>query len=567
MYQTRLPRIDLQRKPSPTPYRRASPGGDDLCPTPCRLRPRPPQGSTDGHRLLGHTYRWQKNGTDLFDGPSDGGGTIGGAATSTLVITELASADQGVYTLAASNECGTSVSDPIDVSVVSPPDIHVAWTATALHPNGALTSRAYGVGDGQETGTATYPGPEGDEEHAMLWVGSAESAIDLHDPSTIKTGAVATANGVQAGNWWEPFEIFHNGQWYLVYFPEACLWSGTAGSFQNLRVSGWEYSGCYDTDGVRQIGAVSRDDEVGNVYTRAGMWAGTSGSWISLHPGEGVSNSSGAALDGDHQYGSILTPYPGPIRKAARWSGTAASYEDMHPTGASRSWVTGAGDGQQVGTAEFGGVLKPMIWSGHRLSAIDLSGSDGQSPSVEDAAGGLQVGVRMVGTSHAVVLATNGDDWVDLHETLGPEYTMSGAEAIDVEQDGRIRIVGWARNTTLSRNEAFLWTSGGVSDISLDDDADGEGLLGAALELRLGPNPVDANTVVQLRSPQAGSVDLTVFDIAGRKCGGFVWNMTSGGDQRIPLGPILADLPGGAYFVRASMEDGTSAVVSCRVVR
>ena len=512
------------------------------------------------------TYRWQKNGTDLFDGPSDGGGTISGAASGALVITQLAGADDGAYTLTATNECGTTVSDPMAVTVVAPADMHVAWTATSLHPSGAISSRGYGVGDGQETGTVVYTATDGNEEHAVLWSGTAESMIDLHNPSTIKTGAVATAGGMQGGNWWEPFEIFQNGQWYLVYFPEACAWSGSAGSFQNLRVSGWEYSGVYDSDGVHQIGAVSRDDEVGNVYTRAGMWSGTSGSWMSLHPSSGVSNSSGAALDGDQQYGSILTPYPGPIRKAAKWSGTAASYEDMHPAGASRSWISGAGDGQQVGSAEFGGVVRAMLWSGHKLSAIDLTGSDDLIPTVMDAAGGLQVGTRFVGATHAVVLASDGDDWVDLHEALGPDYSISRAEGIDVEEDGTIRIVGWAHNDALGRDEAVVWTSAGVSDVALDGPSGTDSHV-TNLDLRLGPNPVDRSSTIRLRTSAPGVVEVGIFDITGRKCGGFTWQASAAGEQNIPLGPAVADLPGGAYFVRATLEDGTSASRACRVVR
>ncbi|MEZ4647732.1 MAG: kelch repeat-containing protein [Candidatus Eisenbacteria bacterium] len=513
------------------------------------------------------TYRWQKNGIDLSDGPSDGGGTISGAATSILVIRELAAADDGAYTLSATNECGTSVSDPMNVTVDTPADIHVTWTATSLHPNGALSSHAYGVGDGQETGTAVYPGTDGTEDHAMLWSGSAGSAIDLHNTTTIKTGAVATAGGVQGGNWWQPFEIFQNGQWYIVYYPRACAWSGTAGSFHALSTSGWEYSAVYDSDGVHHVGAVSRDDEVGNVYTRAAIWSDATGNFAPLHPTSGVSNSSANALDGDHQYGSILTPYPGPIRKAAKWTGTPASYEDMHPAGASRSWISGAGDGQQVGTAEFNGIQRAVLWSGHRLSAIDLTGTDGVIPSLADARGGLQVGSRFAGGTHAIIMATNPNDWVDLNDALGPEYSTARAEAIDIEEDGTIRIVGWAHNDVLTRDEAMLWTSAAVSDVVLGGNT-GDALdQASALQLRLGPNPVSATSTLRLRMAAPGTVEVALFDIAGRRCGGFSWQGGTAGEQTIPLGPAMAELPGGAYFVRTTLEDGTNATLNCRIVR
>ncbi len=62
------------------------------------------------------TYRWRKNGANIFNSQ-----TYAGVSTPTLTIRANDPNDSGVYTLAATNACGTAISDPaaIDVSCLS----------------------------------------------------------------------------------------------------------------------------------------------------------------------------------------------------------------------------------------------------------------------------------------------------------------------------------------------------------------------------------------------------------------------------------------------------------------
>ena len=58
-----------------------------------------------------YTYRWRRNGTDLANGPSVGGGTISGATAATLTITNVGVADGDArYSCLVSNACGSTAS-------------------------------------------------------------------------------------------------------------------------------------------------------------------------------------------------------------------------------------------------------------------------------------------------------------------------------------------------------------------------------------------------------------------------------------------------------------------------
>src|SRR5205085_228451 len=61
-------------------------------------------------------YRWQKNGINISDG-----GSISGAQTDSLTISNVAVADAGAYTLAVTNSVGAITSaPPATLTIVAP---------------------------------------------------------------------------------------------------------------------------------------------------------------------------------------------------------------------------------------------------------------------------------------------------------------------------------------------------------------------------------------------------------------------------------------------------------------
>jgi hypothetical protein len=63
------------------------------------------------------TLRWHRSGVPLTDGPTSQGTLVSGATTTDLVITNAQPADDGFYTLVATNSCGQTQSTPVRLSV------------------------------------------------------------------------------------------------------------------------------------------------------------------------------------------------------------------------------------------------------------------------------------------------------------------------------------------------------------------------------------------------------------------------------------------------------------------
>lgn len=65
----------------------------------------------------GSVLAWRRNGWPLTDGVQPGGSVVAGAATSTLMISNLSATDSAVYDLAVGSECGYTLSNPIPLNV------------------------------------------------------------------------------------------------------------------------------------------------------------------------------------------------------------------------------------------------------------------------------------------------------------------------------------------------------------------------------------------------------------------------------------------------------------------
>lgn len=416
-------------------------------------------------------YQWRRDGTDIFDGSAPGGGTISGTQTVTLSITLVGEADAGVYELLIANACGETLSDPAELTVLRSPALPPYWSVASLHPGWAHFSNASGADEELQVGSTYYDdGGYLDLQHPVLWSGTAASAVDLTPPDSVGGGVNETAAGVQVGWWWWPYQCWYGGEWHTCYTQQACLWLGDAASHINMQVTGYEYSSIADTDGLHHVGTGTWDDDVGNYYSRALLWTGTSGSYISLHPAA-ERNSFGVALDGDQQYGFVHTQSF--TVQAAMWSGSAASYVNLHPAGASRSYVNGAGDAQAVGSGEFGGSLHALLWGDSATSVIDLHPAGADASEAYDAAGGVQVGQASVaGVTGAALWTASAESCVDLHAFVPPEFLSSYARGVYVAADGTITVVGSGYNSATGRTEALLWTSLPRHPADLDADGD-----------------------------------------------------------------------------------------------
>jgi hypothetical protein len=234
-----------------------------------------------------------------------------------------------------------------------------------LHPAQWGQSVAAGVSGGRQVGWATRSVPcttkkgrcnGGDriETHPFLWSGSAASAVDL-TPLGLGYGAgrALGTDGVQQVGF---------GQQVLSITafsgPFAVVWSGTADSAVNLNPP---------DSGSSQANAVSGGQQVGYGYFphRALLWSGSAESVVELQP-DGYAASEANATNGIQQAGSGFVGDAFTMvghSHALVWTGSAASAVDLNqflPPGYTDAAATGIdAEGNVVGWASRGPSSDP----------------------------------------------------------------------------------------------------------------------------------------------------------------------------------------------------------------
>ena len=225
-------------------------------------------------------------------------------------------------------------------------------TATNLNPPGYGTSFAEGTDGTRQVGYGTGPTGPG----ALLWSGTAASAVSLNPIGAATSEAIGIASGQQVGY----------AKLLTAVGTHAYLWSGTAASAVDLNPVGFAFSGAFGTDGVHQVGLANV--AVGDNLPHAILWSGTAAGAVDLTPA-GFVNAEAGGVKGNQQVGLGKTS-AGPVH-ALLWTGTAASAVDLNPLGIASSFTNGTNGSKQVG----GGDGRALVWSGTAASAVDLSSS------------------------------------------------------------------------------------------------------------------------------------------------------------------------------------------------
>ena len=308
------------------------------------------------------------------------------------------------------------------------------WEVTYLDSPGYPETFGTGISGTQQVGWSNSSSSELNYWHALLWNGTRASKVDLNPTGSSNSKANDVYNGKQVG-----FARSH-----------ACIWSGTAASCVDLNPAVSTSSQAYGIYGNQQVGEVRMADR----KYHASLWYGTADSWIDLHP-TGCNESHAFDTSGDQQVGYVDTTYL--TYHASLWRGTAASWVDLNPAGSLESYAYGISDGQQVGYARLG-YHQAGIWSGTAASWVNLNPSTVHTSYAYGISHGYQVGAVITGGGryHASLWNGTASSWVDLHSFLAPNYSNSGADAIQVVGND-VWVVGSAYNSNWSCNEAVLW--------------------------------------------------------------------------------------------------------------
>ena len=232
--------------------------------------------------------------------------------------------------------------------------------------SGFADSTAFGTNGTQQVGIS-YGTATNFKTNAMLWSGTAASAVDLSPTSLsgfanyyANSYANAISGNQEVGYAFGSFTLNH-----------ALLWSGTAASAVDLNPSSSMQSIAYGTDGSEQVGMVTTTGHPNH----AALWFGTAASFVDLNPAFS-SISYALGVSGNEQVGQGITDGD---YHALLWFGTAASAVDLDPQNPSglyflESEAYGTNGTQQVGygSNNDGTTNDALLWTGTAASAVDL---------------------------------------------------------------------------------------------------------------------------------------------------------------------------------------------------
>ncbi len=192
------------------------------------------------------------------------------------------------------------------------------------------------------------------ERHGSLFV-------DLNPAGYTQSAANGASGTTQVG-----YGYNGNGQ-------HALLWSGTAASAVDLNPAGYTYSLAYGASGTTQVG-YSSGTATGN-NSHAFLWNGTAASFVDLNPA-GYTSSIANGASGTTQVGYGYGTATGNNTHALLWNGTAASAVDLDPAGYTYSLAQGVSGTMQVGYGggtATGNNYHALLWSGTAASFVDLN--------------------------------------------------------------------------------------------------------------------------------------------------------------------------------------------------
>jgi hypothetical protein len=410
---------------------------------------------------------------------------------------------------------------PIDLYTMNPPDGLTFPSVSSFN----ATSAGAVVGFGTVT-----PG----KSQAILW--SADGAVHNLNPTNLAgfdvSIARAVAGGQQVGYGGGPATGLNstNSNYH------ALLWRGTADSALDLHptnLAGFNDSGAFGTNGVNQVGYGTASADA---KQHALLWGGSANSAVDLQPTKftGYFASDAYGVSGDQQVG-VMSGRTGNVPTpphAVLWTGSADSAVDLQPTNLRDFNVGtaayGIGGGQQVGYGSYSAgnsITDALLWNGTADSAVDLSPA-GSTLTIAYATNGRQqagyMGViqNSFTIPHAMVWQGTAASAFDLQTTLASNFRSSTAYSVSPAGD----VFGVAGDGS-GNYHAMEWVAPPHS---------------ASATVHGGP----AQTVTAAgRSPDAGDVRVTFPSASGGTFTN-VNSLTTAGDLAARTAPVNFALPG-----------------------
>ena len=230
------------------------------------------------------------------------------------------------------------------------------WSGSAasfvdMHASSGYTwSYCLGNHVGQYVGYGERPVYTVTYQNALLWNGTV--VTNLHPATLLFTysKALGARNGQQVG--YISNASYPYGETFSYHaLSHAVMWTGTAASAVDLNPAGYTASEALATNGTQQAGWAYSSLPAASQH--AALWSATAASFLDLHPAA-YSDSRITALTATQQVGDgWVGPMggPGSVRHALVWSGTPESVIDLNqflPAGYIHAVATGIDAGGKV---------------------------------------------------------------------------------------------------------------------------------------------------------------------------------------------------------------------------
>jgi hypothetical protein len=328
-----------------------------------------------------------------------------------------------------------------------------AYGAKLLHPDGFEYSNIVSLSKNYQAGYGR-PSTAGLPEHAIVWSGSAASAVDLSPSSMFESHAEATTDTYQFGygrSNSQPSNPYH-----------ALMWFGTAESMVDMNPPGFISSRGIAASGDIQVGSGSLTEDANQ--THALVWRGTAASAVDINP-PGFDITRAFAISGNMIGGWGRGPATGGVEHPLLWDATTGSYTDLYPSTGPyfNILISGVSADRQIGGGTVANPFDPqrhaLLWNGTAESAVILNPPGYSSCEGLGLAGNNQVGYCRGNSpdliSQAWLWHGSADTAIDLNAIATPLFPNSwGAVALDVDAAGNI--VGHVRDGN-TRPHAVMW--------------------------------------------------------------------------------------------------------------
>ena len=182
----------------------------------------------------------------------------------------------------------------------APTRAQTTYTVTDLTPAGQPGAQATGVSGSAQVGIGNNPATLDGTYRALLWKGTAASVVNLHPAGFEESEAHAVSGNSQVGYGYDYTDVGGDGDPYVEYSNyHALLWHGTADSAIDLNPDTFDETYALGVSGNAQVGYGL--PSTSNQF-HALLWRGTAASVVDLQPA-GFTSSQASGVSGSTQVG------------------------------------------------------------------------------------------------------------------------------------------------------------------------------------------------------------------------------------------------------------------------